>query len=108
MSAVLYLAALLASLACMVALDARFRLVLWRHPRRALGVLAIGIAFFLVWDLAAIASGHYRAGESDAMTGIMLAPELPLEELVFITFLCYFTLVLHQLVLAGLRRRRAR
>lgn len=108
MSAALYLGALLASLACMVAVDARYRLVLWRHPRRALVVLAIGVAFFLLWDLAAIASGYYRAGESEAMTGIMLAPELPLEELVFITFLCYFTLVLHQLLLAVLRRRRSR
>jgi hypothetical protein len=32
------------------------------------------------------------------MTGIELAPELPLEELFFIVFLCYLTLVLHQLI----------
>jgi lycopene cyclase domain-containing protein len=67
-----------------------------------------GIAFFLVWDIAAIASGHYRAGQSEAMTGIMLAPELPLEELVFITFLCYLTLVLHGLIGVALRHRRPR
>lgn len=106
MSGVLYLAAILVPMACMALLDARYRLVLWRAPRRALLVLGIGIAFFLLWDVAAIASGHYRMGESEGMTGIMLASELPLEELVFVTFLCYFTLVVHQLVLTGLRHRR--
>lgn len=108
MTGFLYLGALLVSLAGMAVLDLRFRLVLWRAPRRALLVLAVGIAFFLLWDVAAIASGHYRAGQSEAMTGIMLAPELPLEELVFITFLCYFTLVMHGLVTAGMRHRRSR
>jgi lycopene cyclase domain-containing protein len=107
-TAFFYLGALLVSLAGMVVLDLRYRLVLWRDPRRALLVLAAGIAFFLIWDVAAIASGHYRAGQSEAMTGIMLAPELPLEELVFITFLCYLTLVLHGLVTEALRHRRSR
>jgi len=99
-----YGAALLGSTACMAVLDARFRLVLWREGRRSLIVLAIGIAFFLVWDLIAIAQNFYHRGESEAMTGIMLAPELPLEELLFITFLCYVTLVLHGLVALGLTR----
>lgn len=108
MTGALYLAALLVSLGGMVMLDLRYRLALWRDPRRALLVLAVAISFFLIWDVAAIASGHYRAGQSEAMTGIMLAPELPLEELVFITFLCYLTLVLHGLVAAAQRHRRSR
>jgi len=99
-----YGAALLGSTACMAVLDARFRLVLWREGRRSLIVLAIGIAFFLVWDLIAIAQNFYHRGESEAMTGIMLAPELPVEELLFITFLCYVTLVLHGLIALGLTR----
>ena len=94
MISVLYLAALLVATGCMMLLDQRFRLVLWRAPRRAVFTVAAGIVFFLLWDLAAIAAGHYVAGNSSAMTGIMLAPELPIEEIVFITFLCYTTLVL--------------
>lgn len=105
----LYLLSLLVPTACMVLLDRRFRLVLWRVPRshRRAGVLTIGlgIGFFLAWDLAAIASGHYAAGQSAGMTGIMLAPELPLEEIVFITFLSYLTLVLRGLVVLVLDRR---
>lgn len=104
MTAFLYLAALLVSTGCMALLDHRFRLVLWRAPRAGAVTVAIGIAFFLAWDLAAIASGHYAAGQSAGMTGIMLAPELPLEEIVFITFLSYLTLVLRGLVVLVLRR----
>ncbi|GAA1660368.1 lycopene cyclase [Citricoccus zhacaiensis] len=104
MTAFLYLAALLVSTGCMALLDHRFRLVLWRAPRAGAITVAIGIAFFLAWDLAAIASQHYAAGQSAGMTGIMLAPELPLEEIVFITFLSYLTLVLRGLIVLVLRR----
>lgn len=109
MTGLIYGACLVAATACMALLDARFRLVLWRAPRRAAAVLGVGIAFYLLWDVVAIALGFYHRGESEAMTGIMLAPELPLEELLFITFLCYLTLVLHGLVALVLDRRpRAR
>lgn len=102
-----YLSALLVPTLCMGLLDRRFGLVLWRAPRRTLLVLALGIGYFLAWDLAAIAAGHYGMGQSPLMTGILLAPELPLEELGFVTFLCYFTLVLWGLI-ATLSRRTAR
>lgn len=105
MTPVLYLAALLVCLGCMVLVDRRFRLVLWRDPRRAAVVLVVGVAFFLAWDLAAIGAGHYRAGSSQAMTGLMVAPELPVEEIVFVTFLCYITLVLRALVAVVTGRR---
>ena len=98
MIGVSYLAALLVVIGCMALLDHRFRLVFWADARRATAVLLIGVVVFLLWDVAAIAAGFYHRGESPAMTGILLAPELPLEELAFIVFLCYLTLVLHGLV----------
>jgi lycopene cyclase domain-containing protein len=93
-----YLGALVLVIGCMALLDARFRLVLWRDPRRGAAVLAVGIVFFLVWDVIAIHHGFYVRGGSDGMTGVELAPELPLEEIFFITFLCYLTLVAHGLL----------
>lgn len=105
MTAGLYLLALLVPLLCMALLDARFRLVLWRAPRRGAVVVGAGIVLFLLWDLAAIASGHYRMGAGPWMTGIVLGPELPLEELVFITFLSYHCLVMWTLVDLLLARR---
>ncbi|MEB0305788.1 lycopene cyclase domain-containing protein [Cryobacterium sp. 10I1] len=55
-------------------------------------VLAIGVAFLLAWDAGGITAGIFYRGETDLMTGIQLAPELPLEELFFLTFLCYLTM----------------
>lgn len=90
-----YLGTLVASLACMVLLDLRYRLVFWAVGARAAIALAIGVIFFLAWDLAGIALGIFHRGENAVSTGILLAPELPLEELVFLAFLCYLTLVLY-------------
>lgn len=97
---VVYLLVLLAAIFCMVLVDRRFRLVLWRAPRRATAVLLIGLAFFLAWDLLGIALGIFARGTTSIATGIVLAPELPLEELFFLAFLCYLTMVL----VTGFRR----
>lgn len=94
----LYLAALVVALGCMLAVDHRFRLFLFASPRRGAVVLAVGVAVFLGWDLVAIEQGFYTRGQSPAMTGIELVPHLPVEELVFITFLCFLTMVLYGLV----------
>ncbi|MGO4453761.1 lycopene cyclase domain-containing protein [Arthrobacter sp. RAF14] len=103
-----YLIALLASAAGMAVLDRRWHLVLWRAPRSATLVVLLGTAFFLVWDLAAIQLGIFRHGDSSHMTGILLAPELPLEEPVFLAFLCYTALVLFAMAERILERRRKR
>jgi lycopene cyclase domain-containing protein len=93
-----YLAALLAALGCMALMDHRWRLFFWHSPRRAAAVLAAGIALFLAWDLAGIGLGVFERGDSPGMSGIEIVPELPLEELFFVTFLCYLTMVLHGLL----------
>jgi lycopene cyclase domain-containing protein len=91
-----YLAALAVSLTGMVVLDRRFRLFFWRDPRRAAIVLTAGVLFFLLWDLAGIGLGVFFRGEgSELMTGALLAPELPIEELLFLTLLCYLTMNLY-------------
>ena len=93
----LYLASLVVPLVCMALVDHRWRLFLFRRPRAALLLTAAGAVVFLVWDLIAISTRMYHRGASPAMTGLDLAPDLPVEELVFIVFLCYLTMVLHQL-----------
>ncbi len=45
-----YAASLLLTLACLVLLDVRFRLVFARTPARSAVVLLAGLAFFTVWD----------------------------------------------------------
>ncbi len=102
-----YLAALLVSIAGMLALDARYRLFLWRSPARAALTLAIGVALLLAADLTAIALGVFRVGDSPLLSGVMLAPHLPLEEPLFLVFLCLITMVVHELV-QRVRARRLR
>ena len=91
--AFLYLGALLLALGCMVLLDSRFRLFFWADARRATLVLVAGVAFFLAWDLAGIGLSIFYRGETAFMTGVLLAPELPLEEVFFLTLLCYQAMI---------------
>ena len=88
----LYLAALLIALFGMVMLDRRFRLFFWRDARRATIVMLAGILFFLVWDLVGVGLGVFFRGETSFMTGIQVAPEIPLEEVFFLALLCYVTM----------------
>ena len=110
MTGLVYLAALAVSLTSMVVLDARFWQLFWRDARRAAIVLTAGVLFFLLWDVAGIGLGiFFRGGGSDLMTGLLIAPELPVEEVLFLTLLCYLTMNLYaaagRLTGAGAGRR---
>lgn len=93
-----YLIALLISLAGMVVLDLRFVLFFWRNWRRATIVLAAGLAFFLWWDSLGVADNIFFPGSSSYVTGWMLAPGIPIEELFFLALLCYLTMNLFEFV----------
>ena len=88
----LYLLALLVSLAGLVTLDHRFKLVFFKDWLAGTVSIAVGVAFFLAWDLAGIFSGIFFRGQTHGLTGLMIAPELPLEEVFFLILLCYTTL----------------
>lgn len=99
-----YLAALLFSITGLGLIDFRFRLALAIAPLRGFLVLAISVAFFLAWDVAGILLGIFFRGEATHLTGILLAPELPLEELFFLILLSYTALI----VFTAIERRRER
>ncbi|MFC4553737.1 lycopene cyclase domain-containing protein [Georgenia faecalis] len=100
-----YLLVLLVCLGAMTLLDHRFRLFFFADARRAALVLAAGTAGFLLWDVAGIASGLFFRGQTPYMTGLLLAPELPVEELVFLAFLSYLTMNLYTGASLLLQRR---
>lgn len=89
----LYLAALLVSLAGLAALDRKHKLAFAKNPKAAAIAIAIPYIFFVIWDAAGIALGIFFKGQSQFLTGIMIAPEFPLEELFFLALLCYTTLI---------------
>lgn len=103
---VVYLAALLLSLGCMLLLDWRFRLFFWRDAVSAAVVTAIGLVFFLIWDVAGIANGIFFRGDGMIATGLVLAPELPLEEPIFLLFLVVCTMIIYTGAERVLTRRR--
>jgi lycopene cyclase domain-containing protein len=87
-----YLAALLVSVTGMVVLDRRFRLFFWADARRASIVLTAGVVLFLVWDLFGIGLGIFFRGQTPFMTGVLVAPEVPVEEIFFLILLCYLSM----------------
>lgn len=105
-----YLLCLLAGIGCMLLLDRRFRLFFWRDPGAAALVTLAGTAFLLLWDAAGIASGIFLRGAAEIASGIVLAPELPIEEPVFLVFLVLCTMVVFtgstRIVEHRTRRRR--
>lgn len=97
-----YATSLIISAACLVLLDVRFSLVFRRTPILAGATLVIGVLFFIAWDAIGISLGVFRHLDSTWATGIVLAPEFPVEELLFLVFLTYLTLIL----LSGWQRWR--
>lgn len=92
----LYLVGLLVALAGMVALDWRNRLFFWAHGPRATIELVVGVLFLLAWDFAGIGLGVFFRGPSPFVTGFVVAPEVPVEEVFFLTLLCYLTMNLFE------------
>lgn len=101
----LYLLAILGSAAGIALLDRRFRLAAWAVPVRTLVTVLTATGFFLIWDAVGITSGVFVKGGSPAYVGVLIAPELPLEEPVFLAFLSYLALVAYS---AALRMRERR
>jgi len=99
-----YLLALVVSAAGVAVLDRRWRLAAWAAPGRTAVAVGIGTAFFVICDAAGIATGVFEKGASPLLLGIDLAPHLPVEEPVFLAFLCYLALV----TWAGVQRVRSR
>ena len=90
-----YLAALIISLAGLAALDLRHRLALAVSKSRTLITLGLSVAFFLIWDAFGVALGVFFRGQSPFLTGVLVAPEIPLEEIFFLLVLSYSALLLY-------------
>ncbi|QPK83886.1 lycopene cyclase domain-containing protein [Corynebacterium qintianiae] len=87
-----YLTFLLVTIGCMMLCDWRWKLAFFLDARRATLLTVSVVALFLLWDAAGIATGTFFRGDSPFMTGIELAPEMPVEEPIFLFFLTYLTM----------------
>ena len=94
MTTVFYLVALVVSLTGLGLLDYTHKLALFAGKVwQTLVTVAVGVVFFLVWDVAGIAAGVFFRGPGPYQTGILIGPELPLEEVFFLSLLCYVILL---------------
>lgn len=89
----IYLAALLFSIAGLVALDIRHKLAFGKN-RSYFSVVLISVIFFLIWDIAGISLGIFFRGTAEHVTGILVYEEMPLEEIFFLILLSYSSLLL--------------
>lgn len=104
----LYLSSLIVAIVGIGLLDWRHKLAFFGGARVRSGViLAVSVLFFLGWDLVGISEGVFFRGSGPWMTGILLAPELPLEEVFFLVVLSYSTLISYLLASHYLKGRVA-
>lgn len=89
-----YLAGLIFSTIGLGLFDWKFKLGFSTNRKAALLATLLPLIFFLLWDGAGIALGIFFRGETSHLTGLLIAPELPLEELFFLFLLNYTTLTI--------------
>jgi len=89
-----YLAGLILSIIGLGLFDWRFKLGFSTNKKAATLSTLLPLLFFLIWDGAGIALGIFFRGETSHLTGILVAPELPIEELFFLFLLNYTTLTI--------------
>jgi lycopene cyclase domain-containing protein len=89
-----YLAGLILSIIGLGLFDLRYKLGFSTNKKAALLATLLPLFFFLLWDGAGIALGIFFRGETSHLTGLLIAPELPLEELFFLFLLNYTSLTI--------------
>jgi lycopene cyclase domain-containing protein len=93
----LYLVGLSIGLTGLGAIDWRYRLAIFSSERRrSLITIAIAVSLFIVWDALGIFLGIFFHAGSPYGLPLRLAPEFPLEELFFLTLLCYNALIVYR------------
>lgn len=100
-----YLSGLIFSLVGLGLLDWRFRTAFTVNKKAAAFAILIPTIFFIIWDVAGIAMGIFFRGDTSHLTGIVLAPEFPIEELFFLLLLNYTALTLFTTVSRVIKKR---
>jgi lycopene cyclase domain-containing protein len=98
-----YLAVLAGCLAAALWLEPILRVNVFRRWRRLLLTLLPVVAVFVLWDLAAIAAGHWTFDPAQ-ITGVFLPGGLPLDEVLFFVVVPVCAILGFEAVRAVLRK----
>lgn len=96
-----YALILCVSLCGLATLDWRYRLLVWRNQasrKATAATLACVVTFFLVWDIAGIWLKIFSTNPRYVLGIYFFTPDLPLEEVMFLTLLTYVILIITRLV----------
>ena len=93
-----YLSGLLFSIIGLGLLDWRFRIAFTVNKKAALAATLLPMIFFLIWDITGIALGIFFRGDTSHLTGWLVAPEIPIEEIFFLFLLNYSALTLFSVI----------
>lgn len=99
-----YLAVQVISFAGILVIDHRWKLAAFRAPAATALAMTAAVALLLTWDVLGVRSGVFFRGQTDFMTGLLVAPEIPLEEVVFLAFLSHLALVCATGVVTAIER----
>jgi len=91
-----YLIGLLIGISGLLIIDRRWKLAFWKEPKRTVATLFTAILIFVLWDFLGIFLGIFHHGGSPYALPYRLAPEFPLEEIVFLFLLTYSALIIYQ------------
>jgi len=91
-----YLIGLLIGIIGLLIIDRRWKLAFWRDSKRTAMTLSVAIIVFVLWDLLGISLGIFFHGGSAYALPFRLAPEFPIEDIVFLFLLTYSTLIVYE------------
>jgi lycopene cyclase domain-containing protein len=103
-----YLAGLIFSIAGMVLMDWRHKTAFRINKKAASIAIFVPMVFFIIWDVAGIFTGIFLRGDTTHLSGILLAPEFPIEEIFFLFLLNYSSLTIFTTVTKVMKKRAAR
>ena len=90
-----YLLGLLIGIGGLIVIDWRWKLAFWQNAKRTAATLLTAIAVFVLWDFFGIFLGIFFHGGSEYSLPFRLAPEFPIEEIVFLFLLSYSALIIY-------------
>lgn len=88
---------LISAIICTMVIDKKYLLALFFDRIGTIVSVSAGLVFFAAWDIAGINLGIFFSGNSRYMSGLYLFQDFPVEEVLFLMFLCYFSLVVYRL-----------
>jgi len=90
-----YLISLLVSIGGLALVDQHWKLAFWRNAKVTTTTLLTTIAVFILWDFLGIFLGVFFHGNGAYALPFRLAPEFPIEEILFLFLLAYSTLIVY-------------